>query len=82
MAPADLRRFVRDIPDFPRPGILFEDITPLLLDASALDEAVGELAAGAGAEIAACVFLIELSFLGGRARLAPYQVHSLIDFPS
>jgi adenine phosphoribosyltransferase len=41
----DLRQFVRDIPDFPRPGIMFRDITPLLLDAAALDQAVSELAA-------------------------------------
>jgi adenine phosphoribosyltransferase len=41
----DLRQFVRDIPDFPRPGIMFKDITPLLLDATALDQAVSELAA-------------------------------------
>lgn len=40
----DLRAFVRDIPDFPKPGILFKDITPLLLDARALDAAVGALA--------------------------------------
>ncbi len=26
----DLREFIRDIPDFPKPGILFRDITPLL----------------------------------------------------
>ena len=32
----DLRAFVRDIPDFPTPGIVFKDITPLLLDAGAL----------------------------------------------
>ncbi len=43
--PADLPAFVRDIPDFPSPGIVFKDITPLLLDAGALDTAVGELAA-------------------------------------
>jgi adenine phosphoribosyltransferase len=41
----DLRAFVRDIPDFPRPGIVFRDITPLLLDAAALDAAVSGLAA-------------------------------------
>jgi adenine phosphoribosyltransferase len=40
----DLRAFVRDIPDFPQPGILFRDITPLLLDATALDAAVSGLA--------------------------------------
>jgi hypothetical protein len=32
----DLKRFVRDVPDFPKPGILFKDITPLLRDAAAL----------------------------------------------
>jgi adenine phosphoribosyltransferase len=26
----DLERFIRDVPDFPKPGILFKDITPLL----------------------------------------------------
>ena len=26
----DLRAYIRDIPDFPKPGILFKDITPLL----------------------------------------------------
>ena len=31
-----LRRLVRDIPDFPKPGILFRDITPLLADPSGL----------------------------------------------
>jgi adenine phosphoribosyltransferase len=39
-----LRAFVRDIPDFPRPGIVFKDITPLLLDPRALDLAVNRLA--------------------------------------
>ena len=28
----ELRDYVRDIPDFPRPGIAFKDITPMLLD--------------------------------------------------
>jgi adenine phosphoribosyltransferase len=39
-----LRRYVRDIPDFPTAGILFRDITPLLLDPEALDVAVSRLA--------------------------------------
>ncbi len=173
MTALDLRAFVRDIPDFPRPGILFRDITPLLLDAGALDAAVGGLAdrvqgtqvdlvvaaeargfilgaalarqlgagfvparkpgklpaetisaeyaleygidalevhadaladgarvlvhddllatggtAGAlcdlvadlGAEIVGCAFLVELTFLEGRRRLAPHDVHSLIEY--
>jgi adenine phosphoribosyltransferase len=169
----DLRKLVRDIPDFPRPGIVFKDITPLLLDPAALDQAVSELAAltrplsvdlvvaaeargfilGAalareldagfvparkpgklpsetvsaeytleygidalemhadalaggtrvlvhddllatggtaaavcklvaelGAVVAGCAFLVELSFLGGRARLAPHEVLAVIDY--
>jgi adenine phosphoribosyltransferase len=169
----DLRQYVRAIPDFPREGILFRDITPLLLDAAALDAAVVALAemvqgpqvdfvvaaeargfilgaalarelgagfvparkpgklpaetvsaeytleygldalevhsdalahgarvllhddllatggtAGAlcelvsalGAEIVGAAFLVELSSLGGRARLAPCQVHALITY--
>ncbi len=30
----DLLRTIRDVPDFPKPGIVFKDITPVLLDAS------------------------------------------------
>ena len=41
---ADLARHIRDIPDFPKPGILFKDITPLLLDARALSSAIDQLA--------------------------------------
>jgi adenine phosphoribosyltransferase len=40
----DLRALIRDIPDFPQPGIGFKDISPLLLDAEALDAAVDGLA--------------------------------------
>ena len=168
-----LRGFIRDIPDFPKPGIVFKDITPLLLDPAALDaavsgiadyarplnvdlvvaaeargfilgaavarelgvgfvparkpgklpaetvsaeyileygvdalemhadalrdgarvllhddllatggtaRAVAELAEGAGAVIAGCAFLVELAFLGGREKLAPYDVHTLISY--
>jgi adenine phosphoribosyltransferase len=171
----DLRAHVRDIPDFPKPGILFKDITPLLLDPAALRAAVRSLAdlgrtlevdlvvapeargfilgaalaheigagfvparkpgklphdtisaeylleygpdalelhadalaSGArvlvhddllatggtaralcdlverlGGHIAACAFLIELSFLGGRERLRPHDVHALIAYDS
>jgi adenine phosphoribosyltransferase len=169
----DLRALIRDIPDFPSPGIVFKDITPLLLNAAALDAAVSALAelvsppqvdfvvaaeargfilgaalarelgagfvparkpgklpgetisaeyaleygidalevhadafaggarvlihddllatggtaralcdlvGGLGAQITACAFLVELTFLGGRARLQPHVVHSLIDY--
>jgi adenine phosphoribosyltransferase len=175
MSTVDLREYVRDVPDFPKPGIVFKDITPLLLDPAALGAAVSglselaapreidfvvaaeargfilggaiahqlgagfvparkpgklpketvsaeyaleygldglevhadalaggarvlvhddllatggtaaalcELIAGLGASVVACAFLIELSFLGGRARLAPYPVQTLIDYPN
>ncbi len=171
----DLREFIRDIPDFPRPGIVFKDITPLLLDPLALDAAVTgltafaephgvqlvvaaeargfilgaalarqlgagfvparkpgklpsetvsaeyaleygidalelhadalaggarvlvhddllatggtaravcDLVAGLGADIVACAFLVELSFLSGRERLAPHEVYALVDYDS
>jgi adenine phosphoribosyltransferase len=169
----DLRSFVREIPDFPRPGIAFKDLTPLLLDPLAIDAAVAGLAAFAephgielvlaaeargfilggalarqlgagfvparkpgklpsetvsaeyaleygidalevhadalaggarvlvhddllatggtagalcdlvrelGGEVAACVFLIELSWLAGRERLGDVDVYALIDY--
>ena len=169
----NLRSYIRDIPDFPEPGILFRDITPLLLDHVALDAAItrltrfardldvdyvvaaeargfilgGALAKGLdagfvparkrgklpsevvqseyaleygidalemhadafaggarvlihddllatggtaralaelvghlGGEVVACAFLVELGHLGGRRRLDPYTVHSLITF--
>jgi adenine phosphoribosyltransferase len=169
----DLSAHIRDIPDFPKPGILFKDITPLLLDHEALSQAVAELAdwarpldvdfvvaaeargfilgaalaielgagfvparkpgklphqtiaaeyileygvdalemhadaladgarvllhddllatggtaralaqliEGAGARLAGCAFLVELTFLGGRERLAGYDVHALLSY--
>jgi adenine phosphoribosyltransferase len=51
---ADLRALIRDIPDFPRPGIVFKDITPLLLDPHAVDaavEGIAEWAAPRGVEL-------------------------------
>jgi adenine phosphoribosyltransferase len=41
----DLKSYVREVEDFPEPGIGFKDITPLLLDHAALSQAVDELAA-------------------------------------
>jgi adenine phosphoribosyltransferase len=40
----ELRGYIRDIADFPKAGIVFRDITPLMADADALDEAVRQLA--------------------------------------
>jgi adenine phosphoribosyltransferase len=40
----DLTTFVRDVPDFPKPGILFRDITPLLKAPEAFREVIARLA--------------------------------------
>jgi adenine phosphoribosyltransferase len=48
MSSVDLATKVRDVPDFPEPGIVFKDIMPLLADASALRDAVDQLAEWAG----------------------------------
>jgi adenine phosphoribosyltransferase len=42
--PVDLSTKIRDIPDFPKRGIVFKDIMPLLADAEALHETVEQLA--------------------------------------
>ena len=39
----DLKSYIRDVPDFPIPGILFRDITPLLSDPAALKFALDEM---------------------------------------
>lgn len=41
----DLYSFIADVPDFPEPGIVFKDITPLLANGAAFLQAVEEMAA-------------------------------------
>ncbi|MBP5236844.1 MAG: adenine phosphoribosyltransferase [Clostridia bacterium] len=41
----DLKSLVRSIPDFPKEGILFRDITPLIADADGFHELIGQMAA-------------------------------------
>jgi adenine phosphoribosyltransferase len=63
-----LRRLIRDIPDFPQPGIVFKDLTPLLADAGALAETVRGLAALARPLDVDCVVAAEArGFLLGPA---------------
>jgi adenine phosphoribosyltransferase len=47
VATIDLAAKIRDVPDFPKPGIVFKDIMPLLADPAALAETVDRLAAWA-----------------------------------
>jgi adenine phosphoribosyltransferase len=44
----DLESFIRDVPDFPSPGILFKDVMPLIGDAAAFRESIDRLAEWAG----------------------------------
>ena len=54
----DLKKYIRDIPDWPKKGILFRDITPLLADSDALAAAIDALCSDfveAGIEYVAAV---------------------------
>lgn len=44
MANFDYESYITDIPDYPEPGVVFKDITPLFADANALVHAVREIA--------------------------------------
>jgi adenine phosphoribosyltransferase len=61
-----LRALVRDIPDYPKPGILFKDITPLLADARAFAAATDAMAnAYAGAGVTHVVAIESRGFIVG-----------------
>ena len=51
-----------------------------LLATGGTARALCDLVERLGSEVLACAFLIELSFLGGRARLEPHRVHALLDY--
>ena len=51
-----------------------------LLATGGTASALCDLVQSAGATVAGCAFVIELAFLGGRERLAPHPVHSLIAY--
>ncbi len=62
----DIYRRIRDVPDFPKPGIVFKDITPLLLDAVAFRRAVELMAAPfQGAKVTRVVSIESRGFLLG-----------------
>jgi len=46
----DLRSLIREVPDFPRPGISFKDATPLMANPAAFSELLDRLAAAVTAE--------------------------------
>ena len=62
----DIARRIRDVPDFPKPGIVFKDITPLLLDPVAFRGAVELMTAPfRGARISRVVSIESRGFLLG-----------------
>src|SRR5258708_28367326 len=61
-----LRKAVRDVPDFPKPGIIFKDITPVLLDPELFGMATEAMAAAfAGAGVTRVVAVESRGFLFG-----------------
>lgn len=53
------RSFIRDVPDFPKPGIMFKDITPVLEHPAAFKEACELLSEDARSKGAECIVGIE-----------------------
>ena len=69
--PLGIAPLLRDVPDFPKPGILFKDIAPLLADAQAFDaviHALAEAAAPNGADVVAGVEARGFLIAGALAR--------------
>jgi adenine phosphoribosyltransferase len=89
----DLSKYIRDIPDFPKLGILFKDITPLLADPAALQYTIDCFAAHypalsidaiAAAEARGFLFAAPLALLMKKPLIPlrkpgklPYQTHTL-----
>ncbi len=62
-----LRDYIRNIPDFPKAGINFKDISPLLADGEAFSECTSELAVHMPSDIDAIVGIESRGFLFGAA---------------
>jgi adenine/guanine phosphoribosyltransferase-like PRPP-binding protein len=75
----DLKRHIRDVPDFPEPGVRFRDTAPLLQDGKAFQHAVDGLIASGGTAVAAAK-LVELATLGRREWPWDCDVFSLIRY--
>jgi len=63
----NFRDFIRDIPDYPKPGITFKDITPLLADGDAFGACVSELACHMPSDASLIVGVESRGFLFGAA---------------
>lgn len=63
----NLRDFIRDVPNFPSPGIVFKDITPLLANGDAFSAAISELSCYVPYGVDAIVGVESRGFLFGAA---------------
>jgi adenine phosphoribosyltransferase len=59
MTPLEIKSLIVDVPDFPKPGIVFKDITPVLEDPAAFGSAIDHLAEQAIAARADAILAIE-----------------------
>lgn len=89
----DLSKYIRNIPNFPKPGILFKDITPLLADSDAFHQAVAQMInhyetksidAVSAAEARGFLFAAPMAYLMNKPLVPlrkpgklPYQTHKL-----
>lgn len=89
----DFSKYIRNIPNFPKPGILFKDITPLLADPQAFREAVDRMCkqfaneqidAISAAEARGFLFAAPMAYLMNKPLVPlrkpgklPYQTHKL-----
>jgi len=63
----DWQSFIRDVPDFPKPGIVFKDITPMLADGDAFASVISQMAERVGADVDAVVGIESRGFIFGGA---------------
>jgi adenine phosphoribosyltransferase len=89
----DLASYIRNIPDFPKPGIQFKDITPLLANPAAFRDSVGQMLAlfadcpfdaVAAAEARGFLFAAPMAYIAEKPLVPlrkpgklPYQTHKL-----
>jgi len=66
-AAINLRDYIRNIPDFPKPGINFKDISPLLANGEAFSECISELSCHMPENVDAIVGIESRGFLFGAA---------------
>ena len=74
----DLKALIRTIPDFPKPGIMFRDITTLLLDAHGLAQCVERMAAATTGSIDLVAGIEARGFLFAAALAVPLKAGVLL----